>query len=136
MTPRKTYNVCISEKIPETMLKHFIRGFFDGDGCITDTQGYPHITFSSGSEQFLKQLTKIFLKLGVKLQSKNDIPLIYNNNQISYFCSNAMKILKWLYEDSTPLTRLDRKYDKYLTYLNKKYDNIDYKQEEIIYENK
>lgn len=125
LTPRKTYHVLISEKIPNDMLKHFIRGYFDGDGCISDMKGYPQINFSSGSEMILKQLIDIFQDMGIHTQSKDGQPKIHGI-QIDYKCSNAMKILKWMYEESTYLTRLDRKYNKYLSYLNKKYDKIKY----------
>ena len=125
LTPRKTHKVIISEKIPPDMLRHYVRGYFDGDGCISDTQGYPQINFSSGSEIILKQLIEIFQDIGIYLQTKEGKPKIHGI-QIDYKCSNAMKILKWMYEDSTYLTRLDRKYNKYLSYLNKKYDKIKY----------
>lgn len=125
LTPRKTYDVYISENIPKNMLKHFIRGYFDGDGCISDCKGYPMINFSSGSITLLNQLIEIFKDLGISLQTKTKSPEI-KGIQIRYTCSNAMKILKWMYEDSTYLTRLDRKYNKYLLYVNKVYEKIKY----------
>lgn len=125
ITPRKTHNITISDKIPKEMLKHYIRGYFDGDGCISDNNGYPHIDFSSSSEKLLKQLIGIFQDIGVQLQTKKGQPEI-NGIQINYSCSNAMKILKWIYKESTYLTRLDRKYNKYLSYLNKQYEKIKY----------
>lgn len=36
--------------------------------------------------------------------------------QISYSGKNAKQILDWLYKDSDYLTRLDRKYKRYLDY--------------------
>lgn len=125
LTPRKTYDIHISEKIPKNMLKHYVRGYFDGDGCIYDSKGYPNLNFSSGSFEILNQLIKVFQDIGVSLQTKEGKPKIHGI-QINYSCSNAMKILKWMYEDSTYLTRLDRKYNKYLSYLNRKYDKIKY----------
>lgn len=40
--PRKTYNCQFPTNLPSNMYSHFIRGIFDGDGCITfDTDGGP-----------------------------------------------------------------------------------------------
>ena len=125
LTPRKTHTVSIPKNIPKDMLKHYIRGYFDGDGCISDIKGYPSINFACGSEGMLKELIEIFKNLKIKLQTKIEQPKI-QGIQIHYTCSNAMKILKWMYEDSTYLTRLDRKYNKYLSYVDRKYEKIKY----------
>ena len=126
IVPRKTYTVIIPENIPKELLHHFVRGYFDGDGCIYSYQQYPRINFSSGSSKLLDQLRKIFYTNGIIVQGKNDLPPI-SNIQIGYSGSNAMKILNWMYDGSTELTRLDRKYNKYLYFLNNQYDKIDYK---------
>ena len=132
LSPRKTYNVKISDKIPKNKLNHFVRGYFDGDGCITDINGYPSINFSSGSKLILNQLIDIFKNdLNISLQTEGKQPKIHGI-QVHYSCSNAMKILEWMYKDSTYLTRLDRKYNKYLSYVNKKYDKMEYKQNILI----
>ena len=52
--------------IPENLIRHFIRGYFDGDGCATfsfATKTNKHRTlrtmFCSGSKDFLEDILKI-----------------------------------------------------------------------------
>jgi len=128
LTPRKAHTVKISDKIPKDKLCHYVRGIFDGDGCIYDINGYPVINFSSTSDDLLYQLIDIFKsEVSIELQTKLKQPQIHGI-QVAYSCNNAMKILKWMYEKSTYLTRLDRKYNKYLSYTNKQYEKIKYCQ--------
>lgn len=114
--PQKTKTVSISSKIPKEFLFDYIRGYFDGDGCITQANGALHISFTSGSEIMLKQLQEIFYSNNIILQSKNKVPPIANKSSINYFCKNAFNILKLLYVNSTKNTRLDRKYNLYCKY--------------------
>lgn len=114
--PQKTKTVSISSKIPQEFLFDYIRGYFDGDGCITQTNEYLHISFTSGSEKILEQLREIFFSNNIVLQSKNKIPPITNGSSINYFCKNALNILDLLYMNSTEDIRLDRKYNLYCKY--------------------
>lgn len=114
--PQKTKTLTISPKIPSEFLFDYIRGYFDGDGCITQTNGYLHLSFTSGSEAMLEQLKKIFFSNNIILQGKNKMPPIANKTAINYFCKNALKILDLLYANSTENTRLDRKYNLYCLY--------------------
>ena len=116
--PQKTKTIKISEKIPDEFLFDFLRGYFDGDGCITQSNGNPHISFTSGSLEFLQQLQQIFYNKGIVIQGKNKIPPISNNVSIHYNCKNAMKILDMLYENSLDKIRLSRKYNRYTFYKN------------------
>lgn len=51
--PQKTLILEPPVQIPKDLLPHYIRGYFDGDGCVTQTNNYPHISFTSGSEKML-----------------------------------------------------------------------------------
>ena len=91
--PQKTKTVSISSKIPKEFLFDYIRGYFDGDGCITQTNGVLHISFTSGSEVMLKQLQENFYFNNIILQSKNKVIYvnyshiylhIYNKGHIFY----------------------------------------------------
>ena len=112
--PRKTFDVTISEKIPKDMVKHFVRGYFDGDGCVTYTDKYLRANFTSGSETLLNQIINYFYDNGIRVRNKNNRPSIYHYT-ISYGCTNALKILDILYDCSSELNRLDRKYNIYKT---------------------
>lgn len=116
IAPNKTKNVNISENIPIKYLPHFIRGYFDGDGCISwSTTSY--ISFVSASVRMLNQISCLFKNLlRIKLKSKNDTPPIMNHSSISYSGKNAGIILKWMYKDSDDAIRLNRKHERYLKY--------------------
>ena len=122
--PRKTFDVQISNKIPNDMIVHFLRGYFDGDGCITSTEGYLRINFSSGSTGLLNQIVEYIYDNGVRVRNECGKPKISNDCLIAYSCENAYKILDMLYSGSTELTRLNRKYDLYLRW--KQYEQSRY----------
>lgn len=113
--PNKTYNATITNKIPFKYYRHFIRGYFDGDGCISVTTTRS-ISFV-GTVEVLGFIKNFFYEnLNVNLKSRNITPPICNlkNNigTISYSGMNSKKIVDWLYSDSK--LYLKRKYDKYL----------------------
>ncbi len=97
--------------IDPNMDKHFIRGLFDGDGCLTYTmdKNYRRYTFSIvGSYNMILSVKEKLLNIGIYVgfrKTKSIYELhIRGNRQI-------IKILDWLYDDST--IYLDRKYIKY-----------------------
>jgi len=121
--PQKTYSAIISEKIPKDKIKHFIRGYLDGDGSITKTT-VPSVSFV-GTIKVIGYLTNYFKNdLNVELKSKNDVPPINNLKNgvgaISYSGKNAKKILTELYNDINSNIFLKRKYDKYKELFNER----------------
>ena len=112
---RKTF-ISTYPNIPAEFDKDFIRGLFDGDGCITLTT-CPSINFV-GTKEILTSLTHKFKNLGVKLKSGNEYPPFQQTNKnigsIHYSGKNAKLILDWLYSDSTNEYRLNRKYEKFI----------------------
>lgn len=110
-TPRKSLTLKFPEedKVPKTLQRHFIRGYFDGDGCILKT----HLTVNLlGTYEFLDKCMECF---GLH---KNKISLCSNHNQtysITYSGIFAEHILHYLYDDAT--IYLDRKYKLYKKYL-------------------
>ena len=115
--PNKTFDVAISDKIPKDLVKHFIRGYFDGDGSVTHTDNYLRINFTSGSETMLKQIMNFIYNNNIVVRNKTGTPPIHKY-VINYSCSVAYKILDILYGCSSELIRLDRKYQLYLNYKN------------------
>lgn len=114
---RKTYstNVTILEHIPEILIPHFIRGEFDGDGCISKN-GRNKITANAkisivGNPNFLQKLQNIMIKMlnlkKTKIQQKPGFccELEYGGNK------QIEKIYKWMYTDAT--VWLERKRDKF-----------------------
>lgn len=125
IVPQKTFIIAFPTKMPKEFMSDYLRGYFDGDGNVSDIQGYARIQITSGSQVFLNQCIDYFYNFGIRTRKNknNDTekPKIYNDINISYTCNNAIKILDFLYQNSTEDTRLTRKYNKYLTFKENKY---------------
>lgn len=122
----KTYNdFIIPVEIPENLKRHFIRGFFDGDGCFTggiyQEKNRPnprlrlHVNFDSKKASILNSIMEFL--------SKNDINMniIYLKRDDMYrLNSGSMKECKkfysFIYSDAN--FYLQRKYDKFSHYVN------------------
>jgi len=99
----------------KTLIKHFIRGYWDGDGCLSYSNKEHTIANISvlGTEKFLTEVKN-------NLPLKTDYKLTYNNDKNSITKvlqlqgKNAFKLAYYLYADSA--IYLDRKYKKYLEY--------------------
>lgn len=108
-------------EINEKLLKHFIRGYFDGDGCIYSNsrvgkKKYTPVSvveFSIlGSQEFIISLKEIIYKT---LSITSKIDKSGKNKKITRLrvCAkkDVMKLYHWLYDDS--LIHLKRKKDKF-----------------------
>lgn len=72
----------------------------------------------------LEQIGNFFYDNGVVLRNDTGKPPIQESSKaINYGCTNAIKALDLLYKDSTPVTRLDRKYQLYLKFKGE-YENV------------
>jgi hypothetical protein len=116
---RKTYNLNFP-KINQRFYSHFIRGFFDGDGCII-SKGNGHYFSVTGNIEFLKQLNEILSKE----MSINPFTISRKNKSNNVFgaiqCTNNSYLIKlrdYLYEDCEDLY-LKRKYDKFFELVEK-----------------
>lgn len=89
-------------------LSHFIRGYIDGDGCLLKTR--PIISVLGTQEMLI--WIKELLNKNCNLKLRSNIYKKKNIYQLSIGGSiQCPKIISWLYKDSTPDTRLDRKYE-------------------------
>lgn len=96
------------------LLRHYMRGYFDGDGCFTFTNKTFHINFITASKMLNDDIIKI-----LKLQNLNPVQQIYINdfNTTMYRLNinknqERLDFLDWIYKDCH--IYLDRKYKKYL----------------------
>lgn len=128
--PRKS-NVCVfPEQIPNHLWSHFIRGVFDGDGCVTcgrytnkmleqKRNIVINFTGSVALLDFLKNHFHNHIGVVVGQGSVTGIPPTHivgrnkKTGEFSYSGPNAIAILSWLYGDSEEKTRLERKYEKF-----------------------
>lgn len=117
---KKSLTCSIDENIPVEYLKDYIRGYFDGDGCITYTTT-DTISFT-GTEKTLDTIRKYFHDhVGIKLRRRSkempNITVVGNICVIFYSGKTAYKCLDHMYNKSTHY--LDRKYNKYLALIEK-----------------
>lgn len=87
----------------------FIRGYFDGDGCIYwSSSGKKYILDFCGQRNFLEELKTILDKDKLSLCQNSISKQTYNLK----ICGkkDVFRILTKMYENSTQETRLDRKY--------------------------
>lgn len=99
--------------IPSAMLSHFVRGYFDGDGCVHiekqkgRTSARLRIIFTSGSKSFLSQLERTLRK---KLLLKpRIIYLSHRSFQLSYSTSDSLMLFDFMYKKPYDELYLKRK---------------------------
>lgn len=116
VTIDKTHNLVFPLLPTEEDYRHYLRGFFDGDGCFTEYfAGRPTaamaVFLTSGSLNFLHE-TLQYLKssnvvLGGSIHKK-----ALNCWHIQFSVNDTKKFLTWIYTGAT--VYLDRKYEKYV----------------------
>ena len=95
----------------ESLLIHFIRGYFDGDGCVSHSDKEKKRVSVSilGTKDFLSNLNKIaYPEKEMKLHNENNIYILSFNGR------TAIKFLSRLYDNSS--VYLERKKEKYIEY--------------------
>jgi hypothetical protein len=111
----KSLILTFPDYIPDNFMHDFIRGYFDGDGCIYNSQGRIMLNFV-GSENFCKGLCD-FLKsqLDIDVFTKQDKR---GNSWYIYIhrINDVLKFCRYIYEDNNCI-KLNRKYEKYKAYL-------------------
>lgn len=100
------------------MIRHYIRGYFDGDGCFTFTNKTFHVSFVTASKNLNDDIVNILKSQGINVVEENYInscnTIMYRPN--IYKTNDKIKFLNWIYEDCK--IYLDRKYKKYLKVKN------------------
>lgn len=122
-TPRKSLTVDFPDESifiesnrysKEELIRHFIRGYFDGDGCISYTSklhNKPNIQLL-GTESFLRKVLKYVpeelknLTLRHNHCNEEEIEMFFNTS-----CNKAKVFLHYLYNNST--IYLNRKYERF-----------------------
>lgn len=109
--PRKTFNL----KFPilrEDLIRHFIRGYMDGDGSIfQNNKGECAISFT-GQPEFLYSMNKVFINMGISKK-------IYHGKGCSELRitkkKDFYKLGHWMYENATVF--MDRKQERFMRYI-------------------
>ena len=118
MVPNKSLTLEFPDINP-SFYSHFIRGYFDGDGCVThNIPNKTRLVTITSTENFCLKLQHIVQEiLGitgtiVDASNHNGITKVYTIGSIP----NIKKFLDFLYADAELF--LERKYQRYLEYCN------------------
>lgn len=120
-TEQKTHEVDFPSEdiVPDHLVRHFIRGYLDGDGSIyVNEDKYTNAISINGTREILEGIQDIFVsKLGI-----TPVKIYDGNGKVHDWKkggrTQVLKILDWLYEDAT--FYLKRKHDKYIQIKNLK----------------
>lgn len=110
----KSFNITFPEWLNINLIHHFIRGYFDGDGCIYIHQDQLGIEIVS-TKEILDSIQNILKPLGVNSHISH--PKKYTNNtyRLDFGGSRQSKIFcDWIYQNAT--IYLDRKYHLFQSY--------------------
>lgn len=112
VVPNKTDKIIFPE-LQNDLIRHFIRGYFDGDGSICERKHKKRLSdlacsFTCGSLQFLEKLRQILFENNIKSYLVNTEG---NKTYLSFAgLQNPDTFLHYIYDDAT--IYLDRKYYK------------------------
>jgi len=120
LSPRKSLIMSLPF-VPKHYFHFFLRGYFDGDGCVSLTKQKDRsairlrVVFTSGSFTFLNQLAERLQSL-LQFKPKN----IYSESRafnLKYSKREGLKILDYMYNDSDKSPYLKRKYEIYRSFI-------------------
>lgn len=134
MYPNKSLTIRMPE-IPKKFLRDFVRGNFDGDGCVYlyRSRGVKgklilrklSVIFTSGSRDYLVDLLTLLRRNLVLEQNK-----VYKSSrsfQLRFGTKDSTELFKFMYEDVPAGVFLKRKYDVFVRYLKLRPQRIDKK---------
>lgn len=89
--------------VPKHLHRHYLRGYFDGDGSIYICQDRPVIQFTSGNQKNIDLCTKILFENGI---TKNIIKTYQRKKESVYYCKlccglRLAKLYDYFYDDAT-----------------------------------
>jgi intein-encoded DNA endonuclease-like protein len=139
LCPNKSLTISFP-KVPKKYLAHFIRGYFDGDGCVNlwRTKGKDNILivrklsviFTSGSKDFLAGLhTALKSNICLKLERIYDSRRSF---QLRYGTTDSIEIFKYMYKKAVLGCYSERKKDIFKLYFNLRPSKIDHSIKTII----
>jgi hypothetical protein len=94
--------------VSKSLIKHFIRGIFDGDGCISVST--PVFYICSASDKFIYGINDAIPYMHQKITKNNGMTFLKISKR-----AGIEKIYHWLYDDAN--FWLDRKRKKFIQYL-------------------
>ena len=113
-TNNKSYDVDIPD-ISNELLPHYLRGYFDGDGCFSYTSKSFGVSFLSASWDLIHSLHELFKK---KLDIECNVSSYVSEYETTMYTiqiykkKDKIKLLDYMYQEAS--IYLNRKYEKYL----------------------
>lgn len=127
---RKTYDPQLPKTVPRNVLRHWIRGYFDGDGCITHDRERLVCNFTAYS---LTNKNPLFDFIHKEFTSHNGCrcPMKVHLSgektaKLTYYGQKGVCLLNYLYKDCT--IHLDRKYKLAKSFLGRPKQCKNYKK--------
>ena len=110
IVPRKTGKECIPDSIPDELLRHFLRGYFDGDGTVFVSSKGKYLRFGYYAPHNICQ--EILNILGFDNK-------VYDKESISFFLiqkrEKVLQFYHYIYDDASIFMK--RKKEKFDTYM-------------------
>lgn len=113
-TPQKSLTLKFPNKnifANNDLIRHFIRGYIDGDGCLTYTKTGRLVIEIIGTKEFLNDIKEIYSEYFKSTFHKDKRRLTSNTYFILCSCNNADKFANIIYNNSN--IYLDRKYNRF-----------------------
>lgn len=112
----KSFLIKYPEWLDKNLTIDFIRGMFDGDGSLAHKETNEWNWSIATTKECGEILQDIVLKETGLIANLAYISKTYNNTYLLNSSGNkkVLKLAEWLYKDSLPELRLDRKYLRYL----------------------
>lgn len=124
LTPRKSLTIKFPDNIPNNYFSHFVRGYFDGDGCVTIKRGIGKngqsilkgiaIIFTSGSRLFLEGLREQACKFANF--GKRSVYHGSNAYYLKYDTFESLEWFKFFYSNNLSNLFLERKFNIFKKY--------------------
>lgn len=108
LVQRKSKVLCMPN-LNYLQLPHFIRGLWDGDGCICYSKKKLQTNFRSASLSFSQTLLEVLKPITKSHSSVHTDKKGYHI--IVYRIDASTNLLRWMYQDSTSENRMERKYE-------------------------
>ena len=126
-------------KIPKKYLGHFLRGYFDGDGCVHFARAVGknkkliikrvRVIFTSGSKKFLEEMNRTIKIIGINggkiYPSKRSYQAIYNTK-------DSVRMFKLMYQDTSINSFFMRKFRIFNNYFELRPKVVDVTIKKII----
>lgn len=98
---------------PETCIRGFVRGYFEGNGSIGWSSSKPKVSFCGSNSMMHVLSAKLSELCGIRAASVRVHSQCAKISEFEYKCHPALKVADWMYSGPGPFCR--RKRDKYIS---------------------